>query len=282
VGARYYTYVGTAVLLMETAARRGTPIVVLDRPDPLGGDVVQGNVRERAAPAETLIGFLPVPMRHGMTLGELLRLANDTLHIGARLTVVPAAGWHRAMEYEATGLPWVPPSPNMPDLESALHYPGTCLFEGTNFSVGRGTPFPFQIVGAPWLDARAIIRRLVGGEGEGGKGDGLAGVELVADTMTPRGPGDGKYDGVRLNVIRLRVTDRRRYDPTHATVALLTALLAVHPDRVTFTPAFDRLAAGPALRTALLAHQAPAAIWRAWEQPLERFRRTRRKYLVYP
>ncbi len=280
IGARYYTYVGTAVLLMQAAARSGIPVVVLDRPNPLGGDVVQGNVRERSAPAETLIGFLPVPMRHGMTLGELLRLANDTLHIRARLTVVPVAGWRRAMYFDATGLPWISPSPSMPDLESALHYPGTCLFEGTNLSVGRGTGIPFLMIGAPWLDAPAVLRLLR--ETGKGKREALNGVALVADTATPHAPSDGKYEGVRLNVIRLRVTDRRIYDPTHAAVALLATIIAVHPDSLTFAAAhFDRLAGGPALRTALLAHRAPSTIWRAWEQPLERFRRARGKYLVY-
>jgi uncharacterized protein YbbC (DUF1343 family) len=280
IGARYYTYVGTAVLLMEAAARRGLPVVVLDRPNPLGGEAVQGNVRERAARAETLIGFLPIPMRHGMTLGELLRLANDTLHIHARLTVVPAAGWRRAMEFAQTGLPWVPPSPSMPSLESALHYPGTCLFEGTNLSVGRGTSLPFQVIGAPWLDTAALLRRL--GEEGRGKREGLTGVELVADTVTPQAPSDGKFAGVRINVIRLRVTDRRSYDPTRAAVALLAALVAVQRVRFAFVPAhFDRLAGGPGLRSALLAGRAPAAIWRGWAGPLARFRRARGRYLIY-
>src|SRR5712671_5250585 len=143
IGARYYTYVSTAVILMERAARRGKRVLVLDRPDPLGGDLVQGNVRERPAAEQTFVGFLPVPMRPGMTLGELMLLANDVLGIRARLTVVPAAGWRRDMYFDATGLPWVRPSPALPELESALHYPGTCLFEGTNLSVGRGTPLPF-------------------------------------------------------------------------------------------------------------------------------------------
>jgi uncharacterized protein YbbC (DUF1343 family) len=282
IGARYYTYVATAVLLMEHAARRGKPVLVLDRPNPLGGEVVQGNVRARPAAEETLVGRLPVPMRHGMTLGELLELANDVLGIHAQLTVIPTAGWRRGMYFDQTGLPWVRPSPSMPDLESALHYPGTCLFEGTNVSVGRGTRFPFQVVGATWLDASAVMRRLKGGEEGRGKREGLDGVELWADTARPRAPGDGKYDGVRINVIRLRVTDRRRYDPTHTAVALLAAVRAVHPDSFRFAAVhFDLLAAGPALRRAIMAGRAPAAIWRAWEPALQRFRRARRKYLLY-
>jgi uncharacterized protein YbbC (DUF1343 family) len=294
-GARYYTYVSTAVLLMERAARRDTRVLVLDRPNPLGGEAVQGNVREHPALERTFVGFLPVPMRPGMTLGELLRLANDVLGIHARLTVIPVAGWRRSMYFDATGLPWVRPSPSMPDLESALHYPGTCLFEGTNLSVGRGTRSAFQVIGATWVDAAAVIRRLRNGEGGRGKGEGrntgeegrgkregLDGVELTADTLTPHAPSDGKYDGIRINVIRLRVIDRRRYDPTHTAVALLAALRAVHPDSFHFVAErFDLLAAGPALRRAILAGRAPSAIWRAWEPALERFRGGRERYLVY-
>jgi uncharacterized protein YbbC (DUF1343 family) len=280
VGARYYTYVSTAVLLMEAAAHQRIPVIVLDRPDPLGGEAVQGNVREQPAPEASLVGFLPVPMRPGMTLGELLRLANDRLAIHASLTVVPMTGWRRSMYYDATGLPWIAPSPAMPSLESALHYPGTCLFEGTSLSVGRGTPFPFQLVGAPWLDTARVLERLRR-PGRGMRA-ALSGVEVTGDTITPRAPTDGKYDGVRLNVLRLRVTDRERYDPTRAAVALLAAVHAVHPDSLRFNVrVFDRLAAGPNLRLAVLGGYAPRVVWREWERPLVRFRNARRKYLVY-
>jgi len=286
IGARYYTYVGTAVLLLQHAARRDLGVLVLDRPDPLGGEVVQGNVRAHPAPPTGLIGFLPVAMRPGMTLGELLLLANDALHIGARVTVIPAAGWRRDMYFDATGLPWVRPSPAIPELESALHYPGTCLFEGTNLSVGRGTPSPFQVIGAPWLDPTALIRRLRAtegkGEARGAERDALAGVALSADTATPEAPGDGKYDGRRLNVIRLRVTDRRRYDPPRAAVAVLVALRALYPDSLVFADArFDQLAAGPELRRAVLAGASASAIAESWRPALARFRRARLKYLLY-
>ena len=281
IGARYYTYPASATQLMREAARRGKSVIVLDRPNPIGGDVAQGNVRARAGdPDSAFVGFLPIPMRHGMTLGELLRLANDRLHLHATLTVVPAAGWRRSLYFDATGLPWVKPSPNMPDLESAMHYPGTCLFEGTNLSVGRGTALAFQIVGAPWLDTAAVLERLR--EGGGGRGEGLLGVEVSGMTFTPRAPTDGKYDGIELRGIRLRVTDRRRYDPTKAAVALLAALRVVHRDSLRFNaPSFDRLAAGRDLRLAILAGRAPAAIWRAWGPDLARFRRARAGYLLY-
>jgi len=281
IGARYYTYPASATQLMREAARRGKPVIVLDRPNPIGGDVAQGNVRARAGdPDSAFVGFLPIPMRHGMTLGELLRLANDRLRLHVALTVVPAAGWRRSLYYDATGLPWVKPSPNMPDLESAMHYPGTCLFEGTNLSVGRGTSLAFQLVGAPWLDTAAVLRQLRAAGG--GMRDALRGVEVAAVTFTPDAPTDGKYGGVALRGIRLRVTDRTRYDPTKTAVALLAALRAVHRDSLRFNErSFDRLAAGSDLRRALVAGRSPAAIARAWEPALARFRRARAPYLLY-
>jgi uncharacterized protein YbbC (DUF1343 family) len=278
IGARYYTYVSTAASLLRAAAGRGKRVVVLDRPDPIGGVAVQGNVRATLGePDSAFVGFLPVPMRHGMTLGELLRMANDLLGLHADLVIVPADGWRRGVYFDGTALPWVKPSPNMPDLESATHYPGTCLFEATNVSVGRGTASAYQMIGAPWLDAAAVRRRLrsIGGSA-------LAGVELRDTMFTPRSPTDSKYDGVAVRGLRLRILDRNRYDPTHLAVALLAAIRAVHPDSFRFRDAgFDRLAAGPELRLALLAGRAPARIWRAWDEALRQFRAVRAKYLVY-
>ena len=281
IGARYYTYPATAASLMREAAARGKPVVVLDRPDPIGGVLTGGNLRESLGnPDSELVGFLPVPMRHGMTLGELLRMADDLLGLHAHLTVVPAAGWRRDMAYDASGLPWVRPSPNMPDLESAFHYPGTCLFEGTNLSVGRGTAMAFQAIGAPWLDAPRLLDRLQGAGST--EQSALDGVEVTATEFTPHAPTDGKYDGVPLHGVRFRVTDRSRYDPTRLAVALLAGLVTLYPDSFQFRAAsFDRLAAGPALRLALLAHRAPAQVWGEWSAPLERFRATRLKYLLY-
>lgn len=275
IGARYYTYYSSATQLVREAARRGKPVVVLDRPNPIGGDLVQGNVRASPSdPDSDFVGFLAIPMRHGLTLGELLRVANDQLGLHADLKVVPARGWRRAAYFDATGLPWVRPSPNMPSLESALHYPGICLFEGTNLSVGRGTPIAYQFIGAPWLDAHAVLAQVAR--------ERLPGVELSAADLTPQHPTDRKYDGVLVHGITLSARDRDVYDPTHVAVALLAAIRAAHPDSFRFNPrSFDRLAAGPELRAALEAQRGPAEIWRAWDAGLARFRATRDKYLVY-
>ncbi len=272
IGARYYSYPTVAVLLMREATRRGKPVVVLDRPDPLGGTVVQGSAPATRGPLAGVADFLPMPMRHGTTLGEMVRMANAVYAIHARLTVVPAAGWRRSQYYDETGLPWVKPSPNMPDLESAIHYPGTCLFEATNLSVGRGTDFAFQAIGAPWLDPAKVLARL----------GPTPGVALDSVIFTPRAPTDGKYDGVALPGLRLRVTDRQRYDPAATAVALLVAIRAAQRDSLRFNVArFDQLAAGPALRRAILAGRSVGAIARAWQPALARFRRERGKYLLY-
>lgn len=275
IGARFYTYPATATTLMEEAAARGKRVVVLDRPDPVGGEAVQGNVRPAIGdPVKDFVGFLPVPMRHGMTLGELLRLTNDALALHADLTVVPAAGWRRGVSYDSTGLPWIRPSPNMPSLESAFHYQGTCLFEGTNLSVGRGTTVAFQVVGAPWVDSRRLVAALPAAA--------LEGVSVAEYDFTPHAPTDGKYDNVPLHGVQLRVTKRSRYDPTRLAVALLVALRAVHPDSFRIRAEwFDVLAAGPELRQAIDSGRTAPEIWTGWSDALTQFRRNRAKYLLY-
>ena len=275
IGARYYTYIATTVQLMRDAARAGKRVIILDRPDPVGGALVQGNVRGSVGdPDSAFVGFLPVAMRHGMTLGEMARMANDVMGLGANLTVVPAAGWRRSMLFDETGLPWVRPSPNMPDLESALLYPGLCLFEGTNLSVGRGTATAFQVLGAPWLDPSRVIARL--------DTAALRGIDVRATVFTPLGPTDGKYGGIQLAGIQLHVRDRAAADPTRLAVALLVALRAVHPADFQFRPqSFDRLAAGPGLRQAVESGREAREIWEGWEGDLARFREARTPYLIY-
>src|SRR6266850_206749 len=275
IGARYYTYIATTVQLMRDATRAGKRVIVLDRPDPVGGTAVQGNVRTHASDPDSLFsGFMPVPMRYGMTLGELARLANDALAVGTDLVVVPALGWTRTMFYDQTGLPWVKPSPNMPDIESALLYPGTCLFEGTNVSVGRGTPAAFRLLGAPWLDPAAVIERM--------RAFPIPGVDVTPTVFSPVTPTDGKYPGVPLQGVRFQVRDRSQYDPTRLAVVLLAAIRAAHPQQFQFrAESFDRLAAGPELRAAVEAGRSAREIWEAWEHDLARFRLLRAKYLIY-
>ncbi len=271
IGARPYTYISTALLALRAAAPLGVHVIALDRPDPIGGTLVHGPLLDSAY--SSFVGMLPVPLRHGMTLGELARFGNDRLDIGADLTVVPAAGWTRERWFDETGLPWVRPSPSMPSVESAAHYPGLVLFEATNLSVGRGTPVAFQVVAAPWLDAARVASRTAW----------PAGVVATDTVVTPVAPPDGKYGGVAVPAVRLRVSDRRAYDPVLAAVALLTTIRAEQGDSLRLQPArFDRLAGTDQVRRALEAGREAAAVARAWEPALERFRDERRPYLLYP
>jgi uncharacterized protein YbbC (DUF1343 family) len=269
-GARYYSYPAAVATIMGGAG--AVPVVVLDRPNPIGG-AVQGDVQDSAT--ASAVARFPIAMRHGMTIGELARLANAVLRAGANLHVVPVHGWRRSMPYAATGLPFVPPSLNLRTLESLYHYPGLCLFEGTNLSVGRGSDSPFEQIGAPWLDTAAVLAVL--------RRSAAPGVRFTGVTFTPGAAGDGKYPETLLGGIRLTTTDRAVYDPTITAVYLLAALQSVHPSTFAFRPAqFDRLAGGPELRAAIQRGEAVPAIAARWGEELARFKDRRKPFLLYP
>ncbi len=271
VGARYYTYVSTMALAMEAAGENGIPFVVLDRPNPIGGAAVQGNVLDPAF--STFVGMYPVPMRHGMTPGELARMYVGEFGVEVDLTVVPAQGWKRTMLFGETGLPWVPPSPNMPSVESALHYPGTCLFEGTNISVGRGTDLAFQIVGAPWLDGEALAAALEAYE--------FPDVEVRPFSFTPERPGDGKYSGEEIQGVRL-ISRGPAYDPTVTALGLLLETKRLSGNLWEWRQShFDRLAGTDLLRRGVDRDDSLQALQEGWGMALEAFRRLRSDYLIY-
>ncbi len=270
VGARPYTFISTALRTMEAAAVHEVQVLVLDRPNPIDGVHVQGPVLDTTY--SSFVGMLPVALRHGMTLGELALFGNDWLAIGARLTVVPAAGWTRDRWYDDTGVPWVRPSPSMPDLESATHYPGTVLFEATNLSVGRGTAVAFQVLGAPWLDAPGVVRAV----------GAVPGALLSDTTVRPEQPPDGKYPDREIPAVRLLVTDRDAYDPVAAAVRLLAAVHGLHGDSLTVREArLARLAGGSRLWQAISEGADPEAVIASWVDELDRFRQAREAYLVY-
>ncbi len=273
IGARYYTYVYTMALAMEAAGESEIPFVVLDRPNPVGGHRVQGNVLDPAF--SSFVGLYPIPMRHGMTPGELASLFRRSFGVDVDLRIVPASGWSRDMLFSDSGLPWRPPSPNMPDLESALHYPGTCLFEGTNLSVGRGTDRAFQWIGAPWLDGEVLADAL--------SAYGLEGVRVHAARFTPSEPGDAKFDGVEVFGVRLEVTDAAVYDPTATAVALLTESRRMSGDRWRWrSEHFDRLAGTDQLRLQIERGDSPASIVGDWDRQIVGFEELRNPALIYP
>jgi len=270
IGARPYTYISTLLLTLQAAAAERKPVVVLDRPNPIAGVAVQGALLDTAF--ATFVGMLPVPLRHGMTMGELARFGAARLGLSATLSVVPAGGWVRGQWFDEAGLPWVRPSPNMPDLESATHYPGIVVFEGTNLSVGRGTPVAFQVIGAPWLDPVRV---------RGVLGD-VPGIAVTDTGITPREPTDGKYPGQRLPALKFRAVDRNTYDPTLLAARLVAAVREVHRDQLSFNPpVFDRLAGSDRWRLAVLAGQRGEETWRSWQPGVAEFRRLRGQYLLY-
>jgi len=271
VGARYYTYVSTMALAMEAAGEAGTPFLVLDRPNPIGGLAVQGTVLDPEF--STFVGLFPVPMRHGMTTGELASLFAGEFGVRVELGVIPVEGWRREMFFGDTGLPWVPPSPNMPSVESALHYPGTCLFEGTNLSVGRGTGIAFQVVGAPWIDGDALAEVLAGYE--------IPGVEFHPFSFTPQNPGDGKFTGQTLRGVRL-VSVSPDYDPTLAALALLRETHRMSGNQWEWRQAhFDRLAGTDGLREGIESGHSIQILREGWDEALEAFVQLRDGYLIY-
>lgn len=257
VGARPYTYASTMVLALEAVAAAHRRLVVLDRPDPIGC-AVQGPVLDTAY--ASFNGMLPVPLRHGMTLGELARFAAARLSLEANLAVVPVRGWHRCQWFDETRLPWVAPSPNLPDLEAVAWYPGTVLLEATNLSVGRGTDAPFRQVGAPWLDAERVAQRMAR----------LYHIGMDTVRFTPRAPGDGRFDGVEVRGVRFRRFDRERGDPVRAALLLLRTIRALQPARLEV----DSL--GLARR---LGVRPTGAV--SWPRDVRRFVRARRAALLY-
>lgn len=277
IGARYYTYVSTMARAMAAAGRAGVPLIVLDRPNPIGG-LVQGPVLDPAF--ASFVGMYPVPVRHGLTSGELARLYQGEFGVEVALHVIPAAGWTAERWFDDTWLPWIAPSPNMPSIESAAHYPGTCLFEGTNISVGRGTDAAFQLLGAPWLDGvawAAGIAELAGGAA------GLPGVEISVAAFTPASPGDGKFEGEEVSGIRLTVTDRATYDPVRTAAAALVVARRLSGAAWAWREShFDRLAGTDELRLVIERGASLDEITAGWAEGAAAFRELARPYLLYP
>lgn len=254
IGTRTWTYVGVMLYAMHAAGRVGIPIVVLDRPNPISGARTEGALLDTALanpdePTATRRGngfaLWPVPLRHGLTMGELARYLHQQLQLSAKLTVVPMQGWRRTMWFDDTRLPWVRPSPNMPTLTSALLYPAVVPFESSALSVGRGTNEPFQRVGAPWLRADLLAKML--------EELALPGVRFRAERFTPVRPTDGKYAGRNIPGVRIEVLNREVAQPARIGAALLWGLARLHADSLGLRErGFDERLGSTALRQALV------------------------------
>jgi len=283
VGTRTWTYVASMVYALGACDRIHLPVVVLDRPNPITGIHTEGPILDSAlanpepgAPGRPArpYALAPIPLRHGLTMGELALYYNDVLGLHADLRVVPARGWRRALWFDETGLPWVRPSPNLPSPESALIYPALVAFEASNLSVGRGTADAFQRLGAPWLDARRVVALLAD--------RGLPGVRFERDDFTPEHPTDGKYGGRRVAGLHVVVTDRDAFQASRVGAALLWAVARVDPDSLHLdTLAFDLRFGSPEARLALLRGTDPDAVIDRSLPAVVAFEQRARRYALY-
>jgi uncharacterized protein YbbC (DUF1343 family) len=278
VGTRIYTYIYTMANCLVAAKKHDVEVIVCDRPNPIGGDAVEGPMLVHGF--ESFVGLYPLPMRHGMTIGELARLFNDAFGIGADLEVIPMEGWRRAAYFDETGIPFVLPSPNIPTLDSAIVYPGTVLFEGTNVSEGRGTTKPFELLGAPWVDAERFTDEM--------NALALPGVRFRPTVIEPT---FHKHAQTSCGGCQIHVLDRTAFRPVETGVALIAAFRAADPDRFrwrdppyeyehTLLP-IDILAGSSELREQIEAGVPARDIARGWGASTAGFVERRKPFLLY-
>ena len=278
VGARFYTYISTLKYVLEGAAESGMKVLVLDRPNPITGYKVEGNVLDTAF--SSFVGIAPIPIRHGMTVGELALMFNDIFSFKAEIEVLKISGWQKNMWFDDTGLPWVAPSPNMPNLETAIVYPGRCLLEGTNISCGRGTAKPFLILGAPWIDGDTLAKILNSKE--------LPGVKFRSTAFIPT---SSKYQEERCEGVEIYVLNRDEFQPVRAGLEIIASVKRLYPKEFEWRKwrtsqnkesySVDRLTGTDKVRKALNRGVAVDKIIKEWQEPLNTFKKNREKYLLY-
>lgn len=269
VGGRTWTYVSTMALSMEAARRKGIPFVVLDRPNPIGGEIVEGTLL--APKFKSFVGMYPIPARHGMTVGELAKLFNEKYEIGADLIVAKVANWKRSEWQDQTGLPWVNPSPNLRSLAALTSYPGSVYVEGTTLSEGRGTDRPFEQIGAPWLRAEEVAQVM--------NARRLPGVEFEAITMSVL-PTAAKHKGLTIPAIRFRVTDRETYRPVRSALLLIDEIRRRHPADFAWRATIDRLTGSGKVRLAIEAGRL-GPLLNAWDREAAAFRESSKAHRIY-
>ena len=269
VGGRTWTYVSTMALSMQAAARKGIPFVVLDRPNPIGGEIVEG---ARLDPKfKSFVGMYPIPARHGMTVGELATLFNRNHGIGANLIVAQVKNWRRSQWFDETGLPWVNPSPNLRSLAALTSYPGAVYFEGTNLSEGRGTDRPFEQIGASWLKANEVVATMNERK--------LPGIRFEAITMTVS-PSAAKFKGQTIPAIRFAVTDRQAYRPVRTALLLIDEIRRQHLKDFAWSATIDRLTGSDKVRLAIEGGTLPALL-EEWDREAAQFKESQKPFLLY-
>ena len=277
IGARYYTYIKTMLWILEAAAENEVPFIVLDRPNPIGGEYVDG-------PVQPIADNGNIPITHGMTVGELALMFNANREknglASAALSVVPMKNYNRSLWYDDTGLPWVKPSPNMLTLETATVYPATCLIEGTNLSDGRGTMHPFEQFGAPWVNGEKLAKKLNSYD--------LAGIDFKPIIFTPDSIVDGikiyppKFLGKECKGVKMHITDRKEFESAKAGIYVLHALKTLYPEQLELRKGrLDGLLDTPVVREKLQAGTLPKEIVTAWDAEVAKFKENRKEYLLY-
>ena len=269
VGGRTWTYVSTMALSMQAAKKKGIPFVVLDRPNPIGGEIVEGALLEPKF--KSFVGMYPIPARHGMTVGELAKLFNERHQIGADLIVIKSANWQRSEWQDQTGLPWTNPSPNLRSLAALTSYPGTVYFEGTNLTEGRGTDRPFEQIGAPWLNTKEVVRVM--------NDRRLPGIRFEATTLSVE-PTAAKYGGLTIPGIRFIVTDRHVYRPVRTALLLIDEIRRQHPGDFMWRPSIDRLTGSDKVRLAVESGQLPALLAQ-WDREATEFKTASKQFYLY-
>lgn len=269
VGGRTWTYVSTMALSMEAAKKKGIPFVVLDRPNPIGGEIVEGALVEDKF--KSFVGFYPIPARHGMTVGELAKMFNEKFGIGADLIVINASNWNRSMWFDQTGFPWTNPSPNLRSLAALNDYPGTVYFEGTNISEGRGTDRPFEQVGAPYLKAQEVADAM--------NARNLPGIRFEAITMKIDSTA-GKYPGQTVPALRFVITDRQKYRPVSTALLVIDEIRRRHLNEFQWRPSIDRLTGSDKVRAAVESGQL-AALLADWDKVAAQFKAESKQYMLY-
>ncbi|MBP7688203.1 MAG: DUF1343 domain-containing protein [Thermoflexales bacterium] len=269
VGVRFYTFTTTLAFLLEACAEHHRPLIVLDRPNPVTGLMIEGPLMEPQQ--QTFLGHGPLPLRYGLTLGELAHFYNRELNIGAALQVVTIRGWNRAHWYDQTDLLWVPPSPGIPHFDTTVVYPGTCLIEGTNVTEGRGTPLPFEIIGAPWIDGEALAAEL--------NALRLDGVRFRAVQFTPS---EWKYPHQLCQGVQVHVTAREAVRPVTMGLQLIRTLREMYPGQFAWRAEhFDSLIGNTSTREQLERGVKVETITAAWEDEQAAFRARSRAYWLY-
>lgn len=269
VGGRTWTYVSTMALSMQAAAKKGITFVVFDRPNPIGGEIVEGGLLEPAF--KSFVGMYPIPARHGMTVGELATLFNREFGIGVDLLVARAENWRRAQWFTDTGLPWRNPSPNLRSPAALNNYPGTVYFEGTTLTEGRGTDRPFEQIGAPWLDAAAIVRLMNQRQ--------LPGIRFEAITMDVD-RGAAKFPGQTIPGVRFVITDREAYRPVRTSLLLIDEIRRHHPKDFQWGKSIDRLTGSDKVRRAI-EDGTLTVLLEDWDRQAAAFRDRRKPFLLY-